>query len=115
MSKGIKEFYNKFTARFSFKQKSEKITIPIMHCFDNNYVIPAAVSFYSMLMNANTKFNYKLYVLHTDITTKNQSKLIELVNNFSYADLEFINMKNRFNDVWGNLQNKGHYSKESII
>jgi lipopolysaccharide biosynthesis glycosyltransferase len=56
--------------------------IPIMHCFDNNFVIPAAVSFYSMLDNANPRYDYKLYVLHSDITVRNQDKLKELVSGF---------------------------------
>ena len=49
--------------------------IPIMFCFDNNYVIQAAVSMHSMLKYANKQKIYILYVLHTDITTQNQNKL----------------------------------------
>lgn len=30
----------------------EKITIPIMFCFDKNYLIPACVAAYSLLENA---------------------------------------------------------------
>ena len=83
-----------------------------MHCFDNNYVVPAAVSFYSMLENASPEFNYKLYVLHTDITEENQNKLKDLVDSFTNASIEFINMENRFNDIWNVLDSKCHYSKE---
>ena len=32
-----------------------------MHCFDNNYVIPAGVAFYSLLENANPNYFYKIY------------------------------------------------------
>ena len=49
--------------------------IPIMHSFDNNYVIPASVAFLSMLENADKNYFYKLYVLHSDITEKNQKEL----------------------------------------
>ena len=32
-----------------------KIEIPIMFCFDKNYVIPASVAFYSLLEHAKRK------------------------------------------------------------
>lgn len=90
------------------------ITIPIMHCFDNNYVVPAAVSFYSMLENANKDYNYRLFVLHNDITVQNQVKLSQVVQSFSNASLEFINMDNSFEDIWRGFQNVGHFSKEVL-
>lgn len=89
-----------------------KKIIPVMHCFDNNYVIPAIVAFYSMLENASKDYDYKLYVLHTDITEDNQNVLQQTVSCFDNASLEFINMGNRFDDLWKNLVTKGHYSKE---
>ncbi|MDD3237763.1 MAG: glycosyltransferase [Candidatus Gastranaerophilales bacterium] len=86
--------------------------IPVMHCFDDNYALPASVSFYSMLDNADKNYNYKLYVLHTDITQENQKKLQETIAPFLNATLEFINMENKFDNLWKNLNIKGHYSKE---
>ena len=88
--------------------------IPVMHCFDNNYVIPAAVSFYSMLENADAKYEYKLYVLHSDITQQNRVKLTQVVQKFPNASIEFVNMSNKFNDIWQDLKFSGHYSKEKI-
>ncbi len=90
------------------------ITIPVMHCFDNNYVIPAAVSFYSMLKNASKDYCYKLFVLHNDITVQNQMKLSHVVQQFSNATLEFIDMTNSFQDIWEGFQFIGHYSKEVL-
>lgn len=90
-----------------------KIEIPIMFCFDNNYVIPAAVAFYSLLENANKDYNYKLYILHTDITVENQNKLkmtIEQFNNI--AEIIFINLEHKFQDIWNEIKIKGHFSKE---
>ncbi|QRZ21893.1 hypothetical protein H9L11_11915 [Vibrio sp. sp1] len=49
--------------------------IPIVHCFDNNYVIPAAVAFYSLLEKSDKNYKYQIYVLHEDITLLNQEKL----------------------------------------
>ncbi len=86
--------------------------IPVVHCFDNNYVLPAAVAFYSLLENADSKYFYKIYVLHNDITLENQEKLIKNIEKFKNSELIFIDMKNRFLDTWEKLQAKEHYSKE---
>jgi len=91
------------------------IEIPIMHCFDNNYVIPAAVSFSSMLSHADPQYHYKLYVLHSDITIQNQKKLSDLVSGYQNASLEFINMNDRLNDIWSSCDtDHGHLRKEVL-
>lgn len=86
--------------------------IPIMHCFDNNYVIPAGIAFLSLLEHANPEYDYKLYVLHTDITPDNQEKLQSCVTRFKNASLEFINMDNKFDNLFSQTTQKAHYSKE---
>jgi len=86
--------------------------IPIMHCFDNNYVIPASVAFYSLLKNSDPQYLYDLYVLHTDITARNQAKLKRTIKAFKNARLEFIDMKDNFHDLWQMTKSKGHFSKE---
>lgn len=92
-------------------QKS--IEIPVMHCFDDNYVIPAAVSFSSMLSHADPQYTYRLYVLHSDITVYHQKKLTGLVEQYPNASLTFINMNNRLNDVWSLCgTDHGHLRKE---
>ena len=93
--------------------KKNELEIPIMFCFDNNYVIPAGVAFYSLLENANKNYKYKFFVLHSDITEENQSKLIETVKPFeSLVDITFVNMENRFQDIWEKIRITGHFSKE---
>jgi len=89
------------------------IQIPVMHCFDNNYSLPAAVSMYSMLLHASKSYDYVLYVLHTDITAQNRAKLSNIVNNFPNAKLQFINMSDRFNDLWDQSLH-GHLTKEVL-
>jgi lipopolysaccharide biosynthesis glycosyltransferase len=83
-----------------------------MHCFNNNYVIPASVAFYSMLENANPEYKYNLYILHSDITEENQDKLQQTITNFNNSSLTFINMQEKFKDLFENTVVKGHYSKE---
>ena len=96
------------------RSNNNKQIIPIMHCFDDNYVIPASVSFLSMLENANPRYFYKLYVLHTDISEKNQNTLNSIVSKFNNADLQFIDMNNKFDDEFDVMKTKAHYSKEIL-
>lgn len=110
----LKEREKLIRAEINYSKATGDNTIPIMHCFDNNYVIPAAVSFYSMLEHANPNYRFKLYVLHTDITWQNQQKLIDLVDQFPNATLEFINMENKFDDIWMNVTNSDHLAKEVL-
>lgn len=86
--------------------------IPVVCCFDNRYVIPAAVALYSLMEQANAAYCYKIYVLHNDITDANARKLTTEIQKFSNASLEFIEMHNRFDDLFDNTSTKGHYSKE---
>lgn len=90
-----------------------KKEIPIMFCFDNNYVIPAAVAFYSLLENCDKNNYYKLFVLHSDITEKNQDKLKRTIDVFSdFSSLEFIDMTHKFDALWNKIKTKGHFTKE---
>lgn len=92
-----------------------KTVIPIMFAFDNNYVIPAAVAFYSLLEHADKKYFYKIYALHSDITEKNQKKLHETIAKFSdFSSLEFINMADKYDALWNSMHIKGHFTKETI-
>ena len=86
-----------------------------MFCFDNEYAIPAAVAFRSLLDNASKDFSYKLFVAHTDISPKNQAKLREVEICFRGNVLvEFLQMQHRFEDLWKKTKTKGHYSKEAL-
>lgn len=86
--------------------------IPVLHFFNNKYVTPAAVSFYSMLENADKNQNYILYVGHSDITKENQEKLKKTIENFNNAQLKFINMNNKFDDLFKKTKMGGNFSKE---
>ncbi|EGQ7902709.1 glycosyltransferase family 8 protein [Vibrio alginolyticus] len=87
--------------------------IPIVHCFDNNYVIPAAVAFYSLLEKSDKNYKYQIYVLHEDITLLNQEKLKKTIQKFKNSELIFINFNENvdFENDWKNIKTKGHYSK----
>ncbi len=69
--------------------KSKKV-VPVFFACDDKYIIYMMVTMKSLIENASPKRNYKLHVLHTDITTEHQ----ELVKT-----LETANVKIEFNDV----------------
>ena len=93
-------------------KKENRINIPVMFCFDTNYVIPAAAAFYSLLEHANKKYDYTFYVLHSDITDYQQAKLRETISEFSNCVIEYIDMNHRFDDIWNKIYHGDHFSKE---
>ena len=89
--------------------------IPIAFCFDKNYVIPASVAFYSLLENSSKKYFYKFYVLHSDISEIQQKKLHDTIKPFkNICELSFINMNNKYDELWKKNYNGDHFSKEVI-
>ncbi len=74
------------------------ITIPIVIAFDNNYVIPAGVSLYSMLAyakteNHNKKLFYKIHCLVDNLSLENQRKLKETLAPFStFMSVDFLDI-----------------------
>lgn len=87
-------------------------TISVLHCFDNNFVVPAGVALHSLLKTGSASFRYKIHVLHANITTTNQRRLQESIAGFTNAELVFLNMNDRFAELFANTRTKGHYSKE---
>lgn len=93
------------------QMKEKKYIIPVFFTFDRNYVLAAAVAIYSLLKNASKQYQYALYVLHTDIPISKQQRLIRLLDRFSNATLEFIDVS-VFDDDKSIQQKKAHFSKE---
>jgi lipopolysaccharide biosynthesis glycosyltransferase len=92
-----------------------KPLIPVMHCFDDRYVIPAAVAFRSLLEQADPRFLYRLHVLHSDVTPEHQAALQETVAPFAdRCEIQFHDMQGRFTDLFDRLTIQGHYSKEVL-
>ena len=65
-------------------------TIPVIHCFDHNYVLPAGVAFQSMLEQATSPdTHYALHVVGTALTDGDKTLLSGIVAHFPQASLEF--------------------------
>ena len=89
-------------------------TIPIFFTFDNNYVEPAAVAFYSLLNKAKSDVFYKMYVLHSDITKDKQNLLMNIVQRFENAQLKFVDTKSEFKKEWENGSFNSKYANSTF-
>lgn len=99
-----------------------KNNIPIFFTFDNNYVIPAAVAFDSLLKRAKSGIFYKMYVLHSDISEDNQALLQNIITKNGNGVLEFISTKGFLENEWKsgnfdghNKKNKKQFTSDAII
>ncbi len=63
--------------------------IPIIHCFDHNYVLQAGVCFHSLLTHANPQRTYALHVVGTGLTEDDRADLHAIVGRFPNATLAF--------------------------
>lgn len=93
---------------------SNRLEIPVMHCFDDNYSAPAAVAFLTMLETASPDAFYKIYVVHKDISPKHREMLTAIVNRFPNASIEFIVPKIDVSAIWKRVSSKAHFSKDVI-
>ena len=66
--------------------------LPIFFSFDDGYVVPAAVTFESLLTNARAGVFYELFVLHAGLSPANQERLAALVARHGNATLVFLDV-----------------------
>ncbi len=85
---------------------------PIMLCFNNNYVLPGGVAIWSLLQHASKDGFYLIYVVHSDITLKNQNKLKKTVAKFTNASITFMSSGATIDMLWEKTANKGSFSKD---
>ena len=89
-------------------------SIPIFFAFDNNYVEPAAVAFYSLLNKAKDDIFYEMYILHSDITEEKQQLLTNIISRKGNAKLTFINTSDKFKKMWENGSFNGSYANSTF-
>lgn len=82
--------------------------IPVFFTFDDNYVVPAAVAFYSLLNKAKDGVFYEMHVLHSDITQESQAMLRAVVSRFENASLTFIDTGDFLLREWQKGNFDGH-------
>jgi len=88
------------------------VTISVIHCFDHNYVLPAAVAFRTLLEHAKTpNAVYDLHVLGSGITEADRALLQKAVAEYPKARLTFKTPPP--NPIPADvLPEKGHYSSD---
>lgn len=90
--------------------------LPIFFTFNNDYCIPAAVAFYSLL-NSSKGTIWDMYVLHNDISSENQELLNSIVERFNdNCKLSFIKTGNFLDQYWssGNFNKSVSLSKFTV-
>lgn len=93
--------------------------IPVIHVFDNKYVMPAAVAFQSLLSRANKNYFYELFVVHEDISDQNQTRLQCEVSKFENAQLSFVRYSEEISyqakSLFRTSRNQAHFSAEMFV
>lgn len=89
-------------------------SIPIFFTFNNNYVVPAAVAFYSFLNKSQKSIFYEMFILHSDITPQNQALLQAVIKRFQNASLSFIDTKGFLTKEWERGNFDGHQKKDQF-
>lgn len=70
--------------------------IPIVFAFDNNLVLPAAVCFYSLFINAKDETAYDLFVLHRQGERLNLEYINKVMEQFQRHTLQLIEVDGTF-------------------
>jgi lipopolysaccharide biosynthesis glycosyltransferase len=74
--------------------------IPIAVSFDKNFVLPASVSLYSLIVNANKNTYYKIYVLTSDSDVASLLDLDALYRLSGKFEINFIYVGNAFDNAY---------------
>jgi len=89
-----------------------RITVPVLTCFDNNFVIPASVAFRSLVERAERSHRYVIHVLHSNISPVNQQRLADTIADLGNAEIRFTDMQGALQNLFDVTRAKHHYSKE---
>ncbi|WP_430934937.1 glycosyltransferase family 8 protein [Saccharicrinis sp. 156] len=77
-----------------------KNNIPLVFCFDDNYLLPALISIYSLLKNSNGGKNLHIYILHNkkNLSQHSIDQILLLKSHFGNCNFYFIDLGNSFID-----------------
>lgn len=85
--------------------------IPIFFTFDENYVLPAAVTFDSLLRHASRDHRYALHVLHLGLSARAERELQRVVARYAHATLQLHHL-GEYDGGVEDCEGKSHFSKE---
>jgi lipopolysaccharide biosynthesis glycosyltransferase len=88
--------------------KRSKPIIPIFFAVDDNYSPMLGVCITSLMMNASIKYQYKFYVLQTDLSLKNQKQIKDIMqDDFS---IEFVDVNKELDKFKKLLYTRDYYT-----
>lgn len=90
-----------------------KEIIPIFFAVNDNYAPYLGVAVKSMLENASKNYDYKIYVLVTNVSEEHKDKLRKITADYDYASIDFINVTEELDKMQGMLHMRDYYSKET--
>ena len=74
-------------------------TIPIVMGTDENYVMLTSVAMWSILASSSPSTQYKFYImLHGDVYDTALAVFSQVINKYSNAQIEYLNMKSLFEE-----------------
>lgn len=76
------------------------MTIPVVISFDKNFILPAKIAIYSLLVNAHETTEYEIYVLTSDRSVALLFDIDSLKNVFSNFTVQYIYVGSVFNDAY---------------
>lgn len=75
-------------------------TVPLVFAFDNNLAMPAAVCFYSLLVNAGADTTYEINVLHSERETIDKRYIDRVLAEFPRHRINYITVDNTFDNAF---------------
>lgn len=87
-----------------------KKIIPIFFACDDNFVKFTIVTLKSIMMNASKDYNYKAYVLNTNIGEKYKKIAYDVVKDYPNFELEFEDVKDYIDTIKERLPLRDYYS-----
>ena len=86
-----------------------KNIIPIFFAIDDNYSPFLKIALKSIIDNSNSSNNYKVYVLHSNISNSNKDDINSLIpENF---ECEFVDINEKLKNIGEKLFTRDYYSK----
>jgi len=84
---------NEISPVVEIQDEENQVTV-VLSC-DNSYVKYTSVLLESIFKNASSKYNYRIYVMHKDITKENMKILQEQASKSTNFRIEFIDIRRR--------------------
>ncbi len=88
--------------------------IPVFFAVNDNYAPYLGVALDSMLDNASRDYQYKIYVLVTDLSLAHKEKLLQVAKKYSdFSSLDFVNVNDELEKMKDKLHIRDYYSLET--